>query len=130
MKLSEYGIPRMMILGQVKGLKKEITTTIDKRNRIEELLGAEALKGLFMEINGVGCNFKEWLKGSVLSRHFIDIISRLSLPELFRSFFRSFLSSGRSSGKKSTSYTSSLTSQYTSNTTSLTSNTTATWLWY
>ena len=44
--------------------------------------------------------FKWVFKGSVQSRNFIDIISRLSLPELFRSFCRSFLSSGRSSGKK------------------------------
>ena len=61
MKLNACGIPRMMILGQDKGLKEEIATTIDKKNRIEELLGAEALQSLFMEINGIGCNFKDWL---------------------------------------------------------------------
>ena len=41
----------MMILGQVKGLKAEISSTIDKRNHIEEFLGAEAFESLFMEID-------------------------------------------------------------------------------
>ena len=44
LKLSSCGIPRMMILGQVKGLREEISSTIKKRNYIKDQLGANALE--------------------------------------------------------------------------------------
>ena len=54
LKLSACGIPSLMILGQVKGLK-------EKRNYIEDILGTNALERLSIEIDGIGCDFKEWL---------------------------------------------------------------------
>ena len=61
LKLSACGIPSLMILGQVKGLKEEISSTIEKRNYIEDILGTNALERLSIEIDGIGCDFKEWL---------------------------------------------------------------------
>ena len=56
----------MMILGQVKRLKEEISSAIEKRNFIEDLLGVNALERLSMEIDGIGCDFKEWLREAII----------------------------------------------------------------